>query len=123
MSETRDMGLSSNSNHYKYSPCSKMKSWILSTRLPVILAVSVLFLTTSVLLLYLLFGHWLIETMYQRKTVQLLNKLITGQQYHTVDHYLMWGDVWIVKYALYTLLLCLFLRVASRDVTEACHPC
>lgn len=100
-----------------------MKSWILSTRLPVILAVSVLFLTTSVLLLYLLFGHWLIETMYQRKTVQLLTKLITGQQYHTVDHYLMWGDVWIVKYALYTLLLCLFLRVASRDVTEACHPC
>lgn len=88
-----------------------MKSWILSTKLPVVLVVSVLFLTTSVLVLYFLFGHWLIETMYQGKSITALNRLITGQKYHTVNYYLDVADAWIIKYALYALVVCLFLLI------------
>ncbi len=76
-----------------------------------VVAISIFFCTASALLLYALFGHRLIEDMYQGKTIDVLNKIITGQKYHAVDHYLIWADIWIVKRALYTVFLCLFLLI------------
>ena len=64
-----------------------LKNWFKENKLSIIIT-GVLFLCSVIgWVLFVLFGHQLIEAAYEGRSIGLLNGMITGQSLHPVEYY------------------------------------
>ena len=68
-----------------------------------------LFLLTVIWITYALFGHHLIKAMYEGKSIEVLNNLITTQSTHTLKYYFETGDRLFITGNIVAALFCIFL--------------
>jgi predicted DCC family thiol-disulfide oxidoreductase YuxK len=91
---------------------SMLKSWSKENKLVLVTSLISFCCLTAGTLVYLIFGHQLIEAMYKGESVGFLNKLIErhriGRPWGTLDHYLTLGRLLFSRIVIFFIAISLF---------------
>lgn len=88
-----------------------MKNWIKKNRILVISTLAMLLFMGIGWMLYALFGHRIIETIYKGESVGFLNRIIEGQETYPLEFYFIHADMEFKRVCLFGLIaiICIFL--------------
>lgn len=95
------------------------RNWFKENKL-LIIVIGVLFLCLVIgWILYALFGHQLIEAMYEGRSIGVLNRIIGGQVRHPVEDYFKRADELFFNFIFLTLILFIIIYLANKNLKGA----